>query len=285
MEFPTPRRKFRQPQWDGGDLAGRTIHLHAEQGFGDTIQFIRYVVPVAQRGGRIVVECQPELKRLVQMMPSVSHVVTTGEPLVDFDVHCPLLSLPLAFGTTLESIPSQVPYLQAGAEDVSKWSRRMAGGASPLKVGLAWSGNKLNRNNHNRSLALGALAALAAVQETTFYSLQKGEAAHEARNPPAGLDLVDWTDDLHDFADTAGLIANLDLVISVDTAIVHLAGAMGKPVWVLLPFAPDCRWLLEREDSPWYPTMRLFRQTSPGDWASVARRVTEALQSRLRCGL
>ena len=188
-----------------------------------------------------------------------------------------MLSLPRAFGTTLASIPRNVPYLQADAREVEKWRGRLAEDASSIKVGLSWAGRPEHKNDRNRSMPLARFAPLAQVPGVRFYSLQKGEAAAQAKAPPAGMELIDWTEELNDFADTAALIANLDLVISVDTAVVHLAGAMGKPVWTLLPFAPDWRWLLDRQDSPWYPTMRLFRQPSIGDWDSVMQRVAGAL--------
>jgi Flp pilus assembly protein TadD len=276
-QFPSPCRTFDQPQWDGSDLAGRTILLHAEQGFGDTIQLIRYVPLVASRRGKVILQCGPELQRLLGRTTGIARWVGPGGDLPPFDIHCPLLSLPRAFGTTLQSIPQAVPYLQADAEGVERWRRELAADGGRFRVGLAWAGRPTHRNDRNRSLSLSTLAPLAQARGMTFYSLQKGEAGKQAANPPAGLELVDWTAELNDFADTAALIANLDLVISVDTAVVHLAGAMAKPAWTLLPFVPDWRWLLEREDSPWYPTMRLFRQPSRGDWGSVIARVAEAL--------
>jgi len=275
--FPSPRWRGVQQQWDGSDLTHRTILLHAEQGFGDTLQFIRYMSHVAARGGKVFVLCPPELRRLLQGTPGVEQWLSAGEPLPPIDVHCPLLSLPLAFGTTLQSIPHIVPYLKADAEGVEWWRKELADRHRHFKVGLVWAGNPRHQNHRNRSVSLAALAPLAQVQGVSFFSLQKGAAGLEAKNPRPELKLIDRTAELRDFADTAALIAQLDLVISVDTAVAHLAGAMGKPVWTLLPFVPDWRWLLEREDSPWYPTMRLFRQPSIGDWDSVIGRVSEAL--------
>ncbi len=275
-ELPFPRDSA-QPQWDGSSLEGRTILLHAEQGFGDAIQFIRYLPMVAQRGGKIIIACQGELQRLFQTMAEGCHIVVVGPSPPAFDFHCPLLSLPRAFATTLANIPNIVPYLQADAEDARRWQRRLADHCSIVKVGLVWAGKAAHKNDRNRSMKLARLAPLAQAPGVLFFSLQKGEAAVEGKTPPASLELIDWTEELKDFADTAALIANLDLVIAVDTAVAHLAGAMGKPVWTLLPFVPDWRWMLERKDSPWYPSMRLFRQPSLGDWDSVVTRVAEAL--------
>ncbi len=219
------KRTFVQPQWDGSPLAGRTILLHCEQGLGDTIQFIRYAPLVAERGGTVIVGTVPELHRLLQGAPGVARWLNQGETVPPFDVHCPLMSLPAAFGTTLETIPQRVPYLHADTEAAAKWRKELAGDRRRLKVGLAWAGNPTHVNDRNRSISLGALAPLAQVQEVSFFSLQKGEAGKEANDSPPGLSLINRTEELKDFADTAALIANLDLVICVDTAVAHLAGA------------------------------------------------------------
>ncbi len=276
---PLLLRNYSQPQWDGGPLEGRTILLHAEQGIGDAIKFVRYVPLVAQRGGRIIIVCFAELERLFRAMHGGWQVLVPapGQPLPAFDLHAPLLSLPRVLATTLSNIPRVVPYLQADAEEVKKWQRRLAGYPPSLNVGLVWAGRPTQRNDRNRSVKLARLAPLGRVAGVRFFSLQKGEAAAEAKAPPPGMELVDWTQELKDFADTAALIANLDLVISVDTAVAHLTGAMGKPIWTLLSFVPGWHWLLEREDSPWYPSMRLFRQPSRGDWDTVIMRLAEAL--------
>jgi len=271
------RRDFTQPQWDGSPLKGHTILLHSEQGFGDTIQFIRYLPLVAQRGGRVIVECPPELHRLLKAMNANIPFVPRGQSLPNFDVHSPLLSLPKVMGTTLASIPGNVPYLHADAADVALWRNRLAEQSDCKKVGLVWAGSRQHKNDGNRSLKLASLGALSQVPGMCFFSLQKGEASSQATTPPQGMTLIDVSQQLNDFADTAALIANLDLIIAVDTAVAHLAGAMGKPVWTLLPFMPDWRWLLERQDSPWYPTMRLFRQPSIGDWDSVIKQVIAVL--------
>ena len=232
---------------------------------------------MAERVKRIVIECQESVGRLIRTVAGDCTIVTRGQPLPPFDVHCPLLTLPRVFGTTLENIPADVPYLLADGDSADAWYQRLAGDAHVLKIGLAWAGSKGHKNDGNRSMPLEALAPLAQIQGVKFYSLQKGDGAAQAAHPPAGMKLVDWSGELNDFSDTAGLITNLDMIISVDTAVVHLAGAMGKTVWTMLPFAPDWRWMLGREDSPWYPTMRLFRQPQIGDWDSVIRDVVEAL--------
>jgi len=273
----SPYQNFMQPQWDGSPLNGRTILLHAEQGLGDTIQFIRYMPLVVQRGGRVIVECQAELQRLLQTMAGDIPILARGWPLPEFELHCPLLSLPQWLRTTLATIPNHVPYLTASVPDAAIWQSRLAGHGSTIKIGLLWAGNPQHKNDRHRSMKLANMAPLAQVRGAHFYSLQKGEAATQAKTPPPGMELIGAAEDLKDFADTAGLIANLDLVITVDTAVAHLAGAMGKPVWTLLPYAPDWRWLRDREDSPWYPTMRLFRQPAIGDWDNIIIRVSEAL--------
>jgi Tfp pilus assembly protein PilF len=271
------RRQFPQPQWDGRDISGRTILIHAEQGLGDTIHMARYLPMIAARGARVVLECPAPLVRLLQTVPGIEQIIPAGRPLPPFDLHCPTLSLPLVFKTTVATIPAQVPYLWADSDFVGLWGRRLAIGPDHRSIGLAWAGRPENRNDRNRSMLLEQFAPLAAVRAARFFSLQKGAAVEQARRPPPGMELIDLTEELYDFADTAAMIANLDLVITVDTAVAHLAGAMGKPTWVLLPRMPDWRWMLEREDSPWYPTMRLFRQTNRGDWADVMLRVAGAL--------
>jgi tetratricopeptide (TPR) repeat protein len=275
--FPSPRQNFAQPNWDGNPLDGRTILLHTEQGLGDAIQFIRYVPLVAQRGRRIIIQCQEELHRLFQTMAEKVQVVAHGQPLPAFDFHSPLLSLPRIFETTLSNVPQIVPYLKADADDAKTWQRRIGDDSQIINVGLAWAGSSAHKNDRNRSIKLASLSPLVQTPGVRFFSLQKGDAAAESKTPPTDMELIDWTNELNDFADTAALIANLDLVIAVDTAVAHLAGAMGKPIWTLLPFVPDWRWLLHREDSPWYPSMRLFRQPSLGDWNSVVTRVAETL--------
>jgi hypothetical protein len=190
-----------------------------------------------------------------------------------------MLSLPLAFRTTLNSIPAEVPYLFADAAIVEHWRKKLAESGAELKVGLAWAGNPNFKADRTRSISLDRLAPLSQVPGVTFFSLQKGAAAAQANRPPPGLKLIDLSPDLHDFADTAAAMAAMDLVITTDTSVAHLAGALGRPVWVMLQFVSDWRWLLERDDSPWYPTMRLFRQTALGDWPGVIGRIRLALEA------
>jgi len=283
-----PLRNFSQPQWDGKELDGKTILLHDEQGQGDTIHFVRYVSMVAERvgarrGGRVVLGCQPSLARLLAQVPGVDEVIAGASPLPQFDVHCRMLTLPQVFGTDLTTIPAPIPYLRADPALSQTWAQKMgaqkmgarAAGAE-IRVGLTWAGSSGYAHDYKRSLVLSQLAPLAEISGLSLYSIQKGPGADQAA--PAGMKLIDLTADLNDFADTAALIDNLDLVISVDTSVAHLAGAMGKPTWILLPYSPDWRWMLGREDSPWYPTARLIRQAAPGDWTPVVARVVEALK-------
>jgi FKBP-type peptidyl-prolyl cis-trans isomerase 2/predicted negative regulator of RcsB-dependent stress response len=279
LEGVSAKRNFDQPLWDGSDIAGRTILLHAEQGLGDTIHFIRYAPLVAERGAKVIFECQKELVSLLEAVRGIYQVIERGAQLPEFDVHCPLLSLPLVFGTTLENIPSAVPYITINSSLIQKWQNKLLSDNSKLKIGLAWSGDMGMRDDQNRSCSLEIFSRLAGIDDITFYSLQKGEAAEQAKKPPEGMNLVDYTEEIYDFLDTAAFIENLDLVICVDTAVAHLAGAMGKPVWTLIPFVPDWRWMLDREDSPWYPTMKLFRQPDRGDWAPVIAKLSEELRT------
>jgi len=267
--------KIAQERWDGRELGGRTILLHTEQGFGDAIQFIRYVPMVAQRGARIVLRCPAELKRLFAPLPHIAEIGEAGAPLPKFDEHCPLLSLPLIFRTDLNSIPARVPYLHADENLARVWKEKLAGHAASRKIGLSWSGASIHPNDRNRSTTLATFAPLAEIRDATFISLQKGPAAGQQA---PGLQVVDFSRELGDFADTAALIENLDLIVTVDTAVAHLAGALGKAVWVILPSNPDWRWMYGRGDSPWYPTMRLFRRRGPGDWAAVMADVVKSLQ-------
>lgn len=270
-------RGYTQPLWDGTELGGRRILLHAEQGFGDTLQFIRYAPLVQQRGGRVTLLCQPELQELLAGQLGIEKVVADDAAVGDFDVHCPLLSLPRVMGTTEQTVPANVPYLTADPTLVEQWRRQLANQPPGLKVGIAWTGRLDNPRNKYRRILLNQLAPLARVPGVQFYSLQKGDAAAEAKSPPPGMQLTDWSEELTSFSQTAALIHNLDLVITTDTSVPHLAGAIGKKVWLLLAYSPDWRWLLHRADSPWYPTMRLFRQEKWGEWDAPVEKVAQEL--------
>jgi tetratricopeptide (TPR) repeat protein len=273
-----PNRAFPQPMWDGSALAGRTILLHAEQGIGDTFNFIRYAPIVAASGGRVLALVQPTVHRLMQWQSlGVEQWLADGDALPAFDVHCPLLSLPKLFGTTMQTIPPQSPSLQVDPKLAATWKQKLADDTSKLKVGLVWAGNQFPPHNRKRSTALEALLPLANVPYASFYSLQKGAAPPSPATATA-MRLIDFTLSLNDFADTAAMIDALDLVITIDTGVAHLAGAMGKPTWTLLPAVPDWRYFLDRADSPWYPSMRLFRQLNAGDWATPIAQVVAELR-------
>lgn len=276
---PVAQRMFDQPCWDGSPLNGQTILLHAEQGFGDTIQFVRYVPLVAQRGGTVIIECQvPALRRLLLSLEGVTDVVVAGDPLPGFDCHLPLMSLPLVFGTTLETVPSQLPYLAAQTADIEAWQRRL-GSASKFRVGLVWFAKQSQVLNRKRSCPLQMFAPLWAVTGVEFYSLQVGAGSEQLEGFAANHEIIDYTQEISDFADTAAFIANLDLVITIDTVVAHLAGALGVRTWVVLPHVAEWRWLCQCEGSPWYPGMRLFRQPSPGDWPSLMDTVAGELRN------
>jgi len=265
-----------QPVWSGReDIRDKTVLVQAEQGLGDTIQFSRYAALLRSRGARVVLEAQPVLKDFLASAPGVERVVVPGEAPGAVDYRCPLLSLPRAFATRLGSIPSQNPSLEAPVDHVRLWGAKLPP-RSRARIGLAWSGRPTLINDRNRTIALARLAPLRE-QDATYVSLQQ-----EVRDPdrPAlesGPPILNFGTQLADFRDTAALAALVDLVVTVDTAAAHLAGAMGRPVWLLLPFAPDWRWLLERDTSPWYPTMRIFRQPRIGDWEAVIGRVAREL--------
>jgi len=268
-----------KPRWTGEPLAGRRVLLHSEQGLGDTIQFCRYAPMIAARGGSVVLGVQPPLQRLMKGVVRPDAILSGTVPLEAFDLHLPLLSLPLLFGTTLESIPARVPYLYPEPELAALWAERLSPHPG-LRVGLVWAGSPGHGNDRNRSLRLDAFAALSRLPNLSLFSIQKGPSEGLAADPPAGMRLISLSAEIKDFADTAAIAANLDVIVCVDTSVAHLCGALGRPTWVLLPFAPDWRWLLGRDDTPWYPTMRLFRQSRPGDWEGVLKRVAEALRER-----
>jgi tetratricopeptide (TPR) repeat protein len=279
------RRHADRPLWLGVEpIAGKTVLLHAEQGYGDTLQFCRYASLVHAKGATVILQAPRELAPLLASLRDVSCIVSEDDAIPPFDFQVPLMSLPLAFRTTLDTIPAPAAYLHADARRRDAWRRRVDAIATPrrLKIGLAWSGNPRHNNDENRSLSFAELAPLFAL-DATFVSLQP-QVRERDRAALAASDVVCFDDALADFADTAALIDALDGVITVDTSVAHLAGAVGRPVWILLPRAPDWRWLLERDDSPWYPGARLFRQARPGDWPAVIERVGNALLAMMPMG-
>jgi Flp pilus assembly protein TadD len=279
----SPPPPFSQPRWDGTPFPQQTLLIYAEQGLGDTIQFVRYLPRVAACGKHVVLACQPALVRLLRTCPGVQTLVVKDRSEMacqPFDLYIPLLSLPGLFETTAATIPADVPYMTAEPELVQQWRTRL-GAEEDFRIGLVWAGNPSHKNDRNRSCVLATLAPLARFPHLALFSLQTGTAAGQLEQPPPGMVLHDVGRQLGDFADTAAVIAHLDVVITVDTAVAHLAGAMGKPVWTLLPFAPDWRWGQHSAHTPWYPTMRLFRQPAPGAWEAVCQSVVEALTTLL----
>jgi len=274
------RRKKRplvlpQPLWDGSALAGRRILLHWEQGLGDTLQFIRYAPLVKERGGIVIVVCPRPLVKLLSGCAGIDQVVAAGNPVPAFDTHAPLMSLPHIFKTTLATIPAQVPYLFADAERRRRWGNAIAD--SPLKVGIAWQGHPDHPGNSLRSVPLSAFASLAEVAGVRWISMQYGPGTEQLARTIDGFAVLDLGSQCADFEDAAAAIMNLDLMITVDSVMAHCAGALGVPTWVLLRSASCFRWLKDREDSPWYPSLRLFRQSRWGDWDGVFARVKQAL--------
>ncbi|MCZ8277192.1 MAG: tetratricopeptide repeat protein [Acetobacteraceae bacterium] len=268
-------RKYPKPLWWGNQqLKDQRLYIYWEQGLGDTIHFARYVLLAAAAGAKVAFSVQDPLRRLFKGFEPAVTVIGQNEAPTEFELHAPLLTLPLAFGTRLETIPAfENGYLTAPPEDVARWHQRLPAGR---RIGLVWSGSQTHANDANRSLALAKISPLFQPGDV-WVSLQK-EVRDRDRAALAGSGILDVSAELGDFADTAALISALDLVISVDTSVAHLAGALGKPTWVMLPFAPDFRWLLDREDSPWYPSMRLFRQSRAGNWDGVLARIGEALR-------
>ncbi len=273
-------RNFTVPQWRGEDAAGRTLLVHAEQGFGDTLQFCRLAVLAAGRGLRVVLEVQKPLVRLLRSLPGIERVVARGEALPDHDLHCPMMSLPLALRTTLDTVPAAAPYLHADAERSAGWQRRLAAtDHEGPRVGVLWAGNahgtkpRLALLDRRRSIPPARLAPIFAVPGVRFFGLQK-----DGPDAPAGFPLTEVMGEMDDFADTAALVGTLDLVIAVDSAVAHLAGALDRPVWLMDRFDPCWRWLTGRDDSPWYPKLRIVRQPAPGDWDPVIARIADDLR-------
>jgi tetratricopeptide (TPR) repeat protein len=276
------QRDFAAPQWRGEEpLAGRTILLHAEQGLGDTLQFARYLPMAAARGARVVLEVQRSLVPLLAALPGVAEIVAQGETLPAFDCHSPLMSLPLAFGTSFATIPTSVPYLVTPPERVARWHTAIEATPRP-RVGVVWAGNPANTFDRRRTMPLERLRPLLEMPGATFFALQKdlrpGDAALLAEMPQ----VTALGERLEDFADTAAVVSELDLVITICTSMAHLAGGLARPMWVMLPFSADFRWFRDRPDSVWYPTARLFRQPAIGDWESVVAQVKAALGAFIR---
>jgi len=282
-----PQRPFTEPLWRDQSVRGKTILVYREQGFGDTINFCRYVPMIKERGAKVILEIQPELVTLLKRLKGADEVIEYGSTLPPFDLQVPMLDLPLVFKTNLSNIPAKVPYLSADPQKVETWSARLKeleGDRKPaMRVGIAWAGSPTHPHDRGRSMKLADFAPLAQAvgDRVHFISLQKGAGSDQAANPPEGMWFDDPTANLKDFDDTAALMMNLDLLICVDTSVVHLAGAMARPVWVLLPIGPDWRWLEHREDSPWYPTMRLFRQQKLLNWPHVMERVVRELKRKI----
>jgi tetratricopeptide (TPR) repeat protein len=265
--------------WNGEDVAGRTVFVYAEQGLGDTLQFARFLPQLADRGARIIFDCQAELMRLMAAFPGVAELRAEGTRLPEADFHLPLLSLPHRLGLTLQTIPAKIPYLVPPPATAGPVLPRPAG--TRLAVGICWAGRPQHTNDHNRSVPLAHFLELCDLPGLALYSLQKGARASELTEQCAKALVHDLSPLIQDFADTARFVMQLDLVITADTAVAHLAGALGRPTLVLLPFTPDWRWLGRREDTPWYPSLRLVRQQTPRDWKGVMRRVHDLLTGTL----
>jgi hypothetical protein len=282
MRPPYPH--FTEPMWRGEeDVAGKTVLVYAEEGNGDTIQFARYAPMLAARGAKVILAVQDALLPLLTGLPGVSQCIARSAPLPAFDFHCPICTLPFAFGTRLDTIPSTTPYLPPPAQArVQSWEQRLQDRLGPdrkCRIGLVWSGNPNHGNDHNRSVPLRTILRLLGA-DASFISLQKQPTADDKLLlEQAGV--VDLTAELSDFAETAALASCLDIVITVDTSVAHLAGALGRPTWIMLPHSPDFRWLLDREDSPWYPAARLFRLSKSRDWNELVDRVRSALAAHV----
>jgi hypothetical protein len=276
-DFPSPKRKFESPKWRGENLQGRTIIVHDEQGAGDAIQFARFAPLLSQMGARVFLECNSQLVRLLSGLQCIEGVFERFAALPPHDYQCSLLSLPYLLGTTLDAIPGQTPYIFAESELALAWSNKLSSHQG-LKVGLVWAGNPEFKADRLRSPGLEAFRPLLEVPGISVFALQKGAGRRDLETAQ-GLpqNFFDLNDQIDDFADTAAIMANLDLIVTSCTGPAHLAGALGRPTWTVLPFSPDWRWMEEREDTPWYPTMRLFRQDTRGDWTTVMQRLTAEL--------
>lgn len=273
-EFKKINRSYSQPRWDGRPHPGKTIFIWPEQGFGDTLQFIRYVPLLRNKFRKVVVEVQKPVRTLVETIPEIDLVIPSGKPFSAFDYHLPLLSLAQYFTSDETTIPGKIPYL---------WPRKGGPSIPPkngkrLTVGLAWAGRPTHENDHNRTLPFSSLEVLTGRSRVAWYSLQKGPAGRAVRNRP---EIIDLSPQLKDFYDTAQFLLQMDLVITIDSAVSHLAGALGVETWVLLPYQSDWRWMYDRDDSPWYPTVTLFRQDSDCTWDPVLKKVNDRITKRI----
>ncbi len=277
--------RYGVPRWDGSSFKGRRLLVHDEQGFGDTLQFLRYLPMVKALGGTVILEVRRQLLKLVKHAAGFDDLIarsSDGHPPLEFDMYIPLMSLPFVFGTNLASIPAPVPYLATDVELTRRWAQKLAT-IPGFKVGICWQGNPAHQADRWRSVPLKFFTPLAAIPDIQLISLQKKHGLDQLSDLPAGVSIIDFGPELDEvngvFMDSAAMMKNLDLVIASDTAIAHLAGALGAPVWLILPAVPEWRWLMARNDSPWYPTMRLFRQTKPGEWATAFNQINAALKT------
>jgi tetratricopeptide (TPR) repeat protein len=273
-------RSFEQPEWRGEDIKGKKILVHAEQGFGDTLQFVRYMEQLERLGASVIFEAPRPLERLLKTCNGIDCLISRGEPIPAFDFHVPLLNIPGQLGTELNNIPAHIPYLHSTAELNDKWQGLLAELGDGYRVGIAWAGSAKHANDQCRSIPAQELALLSELKGIHWISLYKPTPGYSVSKPEGYLKLIDWTRELHDYADTAALVDRLDLVVAVDTSVAHLAGALGKPVLILLPFVPDWRWLLEGERSPWYPTAELIRQGRNEEWSDVLKKVVEKINKK-----
>jgi hypothetical protein len=269
-------RKVQRSRWDGRPLEGRTLLIHDEQGYGDTLQFLRMIPWAKQRsGGKVILEINHELHSIAKRMGGFDALTLRGELPPPFDVYCEMMSLPMTMRLQLSDLPGTIPYLSAEPDRLAYWKDKLKDYPRPL-VALVWAGRPTHTNDANRSMKLEMLAPLA-IPGVTFVSIQKGPTEGAALNPPPGMNLISLSPSIRDFEDTAAILSLADLLISVDSSPVHLAGALNRPAWVMLPRLPDWRWLLNRDDTPWYPSVRLFRQQKPQDWAEVVGRIASEL--------
>lgn len=272
--FPSPRREFAQPAWAGESIEGKTLLIYAEQGLGDAMQFARYLPMVLERGAKVIWECQAELVDLFARSFLDVHIVARNAALPNFDYHVASMSLPLIFGTTIKTVPGAGGYLIADPARVQTWREKLSPPCDGKKVGLVWAGNPRHRRDRERSCSWAQMSRLLDRTGAKYFSLQKGVAAEQL---PGDARIINLDPLLQSFDDTAAALANLDLLITVDTAIAHLAGALGRPTWLMVTHAPDWRWLANRPDTPWYNAVRIFRQPTPGDWTSVIEAIMGAL--------